>query len=408
MKKLLLSILSLCSIHTFSQWSATSITSTGYDVISAFGNVYSSGCTSNNLDITTNDGATWATSNTGLPAGGLYLGTFYNNNLYACRGTSISVRSSATGAWSAMTNTFTTNNNVKSMTAMTTTVFAGVNNIVAINWRINEYNGSAWVPKGASISGQVSCVRNLNGTLFAGTTGTCVMKSTDAGVTFTNSSSGITTPATFDKYINCLGATSTAIFAGTQGGRIWKSINSGSNWTLAKTIATGSSIDISDIYVMSNNNILVACDSGFIYSSDNGATWAKDNSGLSTTDMNLNHITVSSGTTPYIIASNKSGAIFRRQLSQIFSGINEIAAVSVESKVYPNPSTDHVTIASAELAHEINCEVIVTDVLGRTVSTIEMKNGEAQLNVTKFSKGIYSYTILNNKTAVSKGKLVVN
>lgn len=410
MKKLLLSILSIVTLTAFSQWQTTPITSTGYDVISGFGNVYAAGAVTNACDITTTDGATWSSSNTGY-APGLYFGTFYSNSLYACKGTTISVRTSATGPWSAMTNTFSGNNNVMSMTAMTGTVLAGVNNIVALNWRVSEYNGSAWVAKGASVSGQVACIRNLNGTLFAGTTSTCVMKSNDAGATFTNSSTGISTAATFDRYINCLGATPTAIFAGTQGGRIWKSTNNGTSWTGVYNIGNGSnSIDISDIYVMSNNNILVACDSGFVYSIDNGTTWQKDNSGLSKISgrYTLNHITVSSGTTPYIIASQKNGAVMRRPLSQIFSGINEVAPVAVESKVYPNPSTDHITIASAQLEHETNCEVIVTDILGRNVVAIEMKNGEVQLNVTKFSKGIYSYTILNNKTEVSKGKLVVN
>lgn len=413
MKKLLLSILTIASLTAFSQWQSTSITSTGFDCISAFGNVYASGAITNACDVTTNDGATWTSSNTGYLSGGFGFGTFYNNALYACQNTTILVRTSASGNWSAMTNTFSAAQKVKSMTALTNTVMAAVNNIsTGTSWRMYEYNGSAWVQRSANIAGQAQCIRNLNGTIFAGTTNTYVLKSTDGGVTYTNSSIGITGSASFDKIINCLGATSTAIFAGTQGGKIWKSVNNGANWTGVYTIGNGStSIDISDIYVLPNNNILVACDSGFVYSTDNGTTWQKDNTGLpknASMRYDINRITVSSGTTPYIIASDKNGKIHRRLLSQIFSGVNEINPLVIESKVYPNPANDHATIEASELMPEKNCEVKVVDVLGREVSVIEMKNGKAELNLSSFAKGIYTYSVYNNKAVVSKGQLVVN
>jgi hypothetical protein len=248
-------------------------------------------------------------------------------------------------------------------------------------------------------------IRGISGNLWAGTTATLVMKSTNAGSTFA-ASNGTLAPASL--YAGSLGATSSAIFFGTNGGKIYKSTDGGNTWSGSYNTGAGSSAGMNDIFITPSNAILVACDSGFVYSLD-GITWSKNNLGLAYSSGNLSdqllRVTMSANN---IIVSTKNGKVYYRPAAQVLAGIKEYEAASVESKAYPNPATDLVTISSTELLNEKNCEVIVTDVLGRNISTIEMKNGEAQFNVSKFSKGIYSYTVLNNKTAVSKGKLVVN
>ena len=54
------------------------------------------------------------------------------------------------------------------------------------------------------------------------------------------------------------------------------------------------------------------------------------------------------------------------------------------------------------------CEVKLRDVLGREVGIFEMKEGRVDLNLENFSKGLYTYSVYNNKVPVSKGKLIVN
>lgn len=411
MKKLLLSTLILSSISLFAQWQTTSIYSTGYDLSNAYGKVFASGVYSNDLNVTTDEGITWNSSNTGVPAAGINFGTFNGSQLYACKSNSVFVSSTGNN-WSAMTCTLNSGYNVKSMAMNGSTVIAAVNYIsLPLSCQTYYYNGSSWVPYGTSYSNkQFTCIRNLNGTIFAGSAGNLVLKSTDGGMTFSTSATGMPNANSFDKYIFCLGATSSAIFAGTQNGNIVRSTNNGTSWTTVKSYSTGSSsFDISDIYVSSTNKIMVACDSGFVYSSDNGTTWAKDNNGFAYSGSALydqpSKITTS---TNYIFVATKNGKVYRRLISEIFSGIKENTLVQVASKVYPNPATANVTIEADDLMFESACSVILTDVVGREVASAEMMAGKAKVNIAAFETGLYTYTIYSNKQSVAKGKLLVN
>ncbi len=409
MKKLLLSILSIASLTAFPQWQTTSIFSTGDDCYSAFGKAFISDGGSSSLDVSTDDGATWSPSNIGVPSSGLSFGDINSGTVYAYRNTSI--YSSTTGNnWTAMnTSAINASEVIKDIAVIgTNSVFACTNPISGNGIKIYQLSGTTWNFKAnvPTATAPLSlCMKNMNSELWIGTTSTLSIKSTNGGSTWAACNGTLTSANWWDKYVLCLGATSTTLFMGTYGGRLVKSMDGGGTWSVGINISTGSTISMSDVYVMSATNILVACDSGFYYSNNGGSSFQKDNTGLSAANKYLTKITATSN---YIIASTGNGVIVRRPLNQIFSGIKEFNPLVIESKVYPNPSNDFTTIEASDLMFDKNCEVKITDVLGREILVSEMKNGKTQINLSSFAKGIYTYSVYNNNTVVSKGKLVVN
>lgn len=408
MKKLLLSILTITSFSAFSQWTASTIFFQGENLTYAFGKAIACDEGFNTLQYSTNDGVAWSTTGvTGLPTTGLRFGTLNGSTLFAHYNDKIYQSTNGT-SWSLMTAATATNDIVKSMCVLSGTVFATTSPVSGSSSKIFQLVGSSWNLK-ATHSGTIfTILRGISGSLWAGTTSTLVLKSTNAGTSFAASNGTLSPSAFYDKYARSLGATSSAMFMGNDGGRIFKSTDGGTTWAPSYNSGAGSSSSMSDIFITPTNAVLVACDSGFVYSLD-GVTWSKNNLGFAYSGGVLQDqllaVTMSANN---IIVSTKSGKVYYRPASQVLAGIKEINLISIESKVYPNPANDFTTIEASDLMFEKNCEVRVTDVLGRDISISELKNGKAEMNLSNFSKGIYTYNIYNNKTVVSKGKLVVN
>lgn len=414
MKKLLLSILTITSLTAFSQWQATSIFSSGEDCTTAFGKVLSSDANSSALDASTDDGATWASSNTGVPSSGLSFGDLNGGTLYAFRNTSI-YQSTTGNNWTAMnTSAIGSSEVIKAVTVISTnSVFALTNPISGNGMKIYQLSGSTWNFKAnipTSTANLGVCMEAVNGELWIGTTATLSIKSTNGGSTWAASNGTLTSANWWDKYVLCLGGSGSTVFMGNYGGRVFRSLNGGTTWNqISYNIAGGSTISMSDIHVINGSEILLGCDSGFVYSKDGGATWTEDNVGLSFSGGVLQDpVAKVAASTNYLFLATKNGKIYRRLKSEVFSGVNELSLLNIETKIYPNPSSDFTTIEASDLLFEKNCEVKITDVLGRDISITEMKNGKAEINLNNFSKGIYTYSVYNNKTVVSKGKLVVN
>jgi hypothetical protein len=409
MKKLLLSILIITSLTSYSQWQATSIFFQGENLTYAFGKAIACDDGFNTLQHSSDGGVTWLTSGvSGVPSTGLRFGTLNGSTLYAFYNDKIYQSTNGT-TWSLMTAATATNDVVKSMCVHNGTVFATTSPQSGVSSKIFQLSGSSWTLKATHTGTILTIIRSISGNLWAGTTNTLALKSSNAGTSFAASNGTLSPSAFYDKYARALGATPTAMFMGNDGGRIFKSADGGNTWAQSYNSGASSSSSVSDIFITPTNAILVACDSGFVYSLD-GVTWSKNNLGLGYSmgalQDQLLAVTMSANN---VIVSTKSGKVFYRAASQLgLVGINESILTSIESKVYPNPANDFTTVEANDLMFEKNCEVKITDVLGRDISVTEMKNGKAELNLSNFSKGIYTYSVYNNKTVVSKGKLVVN
>jgi hypothetical protein len=418
MKKLLLSSLSLCCFAVFGQWASTP-NNTSNNVMSAFGKAFASDVSTSGLNVSVDDGATWAPSNTGVPSQGLILGTVSSNNLYAYK--NFSVYSTGTGNnWSLMPTVITSSQTIQSMTPLSplnVTVLAAVSPSTGIGIKIYQTNGVNWTLKSSPTNSCIPTVlRDLGGTLYAGTTNTGVIKSTDGGMTFTGGLTGMPTQ-NIHKYIRSLASSGNTLYCGTGGGRIVRSTDNGANWSTVYNIGDDNGFyGIYDMYVHSSTAVFCATDSGFVYTTNGGNSWQRYNTGLNFGNFeNLMRTVTVSGS--YIICgiNTTAGAgqrVVRLALNTIglspATGVNEMAITKFESTVYPNPTSGNVSIEVDELMFDKDCSVNIYDAMGREVLTSELLNGKAELNLENYSKGLYTFTISNKNGIVSRGKLLVN
>lgn len=412
MKKLLLSTFIFSCGATFAQWAYTGNNSSN-DVTYAFGKTFcSDGLISNTsgLYVSTDNASTWNPSNTGVPATGLVFGANDGTNLYAFR--SNSVYASTTGNnWSAQASTVPSSLTIKSMAVFngTTMAIASPNSPASI--RVLHYTAGSWSIKSSptnSVYG--TCIRNLNGTLFAGTTASSVIKSTDGGVTWTGSSVGTPTQ-NIHKYVQCLANSGNTFYAGTIGGRILKSTDGGATWANSYNIGDDNGFySINDFYIFNGTTVLAATDSGFVYTTNSGSSWTRYNNGLNFGNFEnlMKRITVSGA---YIVAgvnTSASARVVRLPLSAVGltppSGLTE-QVLSTEVNVYPNPSSGVFTLDLNYLSEHV---VKIHDAAGREILSTKVNGGTAQLNLENYSKGLYTYTVYNNNIVVSRGKLIRN
>jgi hypothetical protein len=73
--------------------------------------------------------------------------------------------------------------------------------------------------------------------------------------------------------------------------------------------------------------------------------------------------------------------------------------------LFPNPNSGEFEIQISMPVN--NGEFVVYDVLGKAVFRHIVVQGENKITSKHLSKGIYNYSISDNKTTLGKGKLVV-
>jgi len=92
------------------------------------------------------------------------------------------------------------------------------------------------------------------------------------------------------------------------------------------------------------------------------------------------------------------GSNYKTNFTTSIDYLNELK----EYKIYPNPSTNNITVYSTEIAKSIE----ITDVLGNTVLTLIPQNNAETISVQNFNKGIYFVKTTNSKGIFCKKLLV--
>jgi hypothetical protein len=81
------------------------------------------------------------------------------------------------------------------------------------------------------------------------------------------------------------------------------------------------------------------------------------------------------------------------------------SAIANSVLAYPNPSSTMVTF---KMSAGENQYITITDITGRTLSTLPVYNNQIQLNVSAYSSGIYLYNILDKSgNVLNRGKFSV-
>jgi len=76
---------------------------------------------------------------------------------------------------------------------------------------------------------------------------------------------------------------------------------------------------------------------------------------------------------------------------------------SIEYSAYPNPANDILNISISEN----NTSIALFDIVGKTVSEMELVNGNNTLNIENLNPGVYIYSIKRNGNVIETKKLVV-
>jgi photosystem II stability/assembly factor-like uncharacterized protein len=118
-------------------------------------------------------------------------------------------------------------------------------------------------------------------TLYAGTYGGGVFKSTDSGGTWNAANTGLTNAYVFALVINPV--SSATLYAGTHGGGVFKSTDSGATWAAINTGLTTPHVTALAIDPSAPATLYAGTfDRGVFKSTDSGGRWAAFNNGLAT------------------------------------------------------------------------------------------------------------------------------
>ncbi len=192
----------------------------------------------------------------------------------------------------------------------------------------------------------------------------------------------------------CIVKSGSNVFVGTELG-VFLTTDNGATFSAVNSSMPGNNV----VYALAvdGSNIFAGSDSGVYVTSNNGLLWTAVNTGL--TDRAV-HSLATDGTNLY--AGTATQGVWKRALSQMVSGINEISSKD-EINVYPNPSNGIFTIESrAEIS-----SIEITNILGEKISTCSLNSKKTEIDLSNQPKGIYFYKIITGEENITTGKLIV-
>jgi hypothetical protein len=283
---LLVDILLVCLLFTTSltaQWVPTNgpyggrVSAVGVASDSSGGKVFLAGGDASPLAVygygiyrSTDEGLTWARSDSGSPSSTVYA--FFAAGGYIFAGTSKGAyRSSDYGRKWELVNTGLKSLDVRSFAVRDTLLFAGTYGggvSRSTDW------GETWVNTGLNVHGYTLAVSGRN--LFVGIAAGGVYRSTDDGASWTAFNTGLG-----GAYVWQLAVMDTFLFAGTQGSGMFRSSVNTAAWQSINSGLPPISLDIS-VLTLTGTEIFVSLfdRSGLYGSTDNGTSWTSMTAGL--------------------------------------------------------------------------------------------------------------------------------
>lgn len=349
-------IIALFFTPLFSQWEQSSGTE-GLDmqaVISMGETSFAGGQTGTYKS--TNDAESFYSSNTGNDDNGPTRGFTYDNQyIYTCTSQGV-FRSSDNGESWIPKNTGL--NNLLSHGIINTgslLVHVGPGGV-----SISNNQGENWVPAGLTGT-DVRCVTHIQDTLFVGTNGQGLYKSTDWGSSWTAINNGSSS-----SNFRAIESKGNTLFAGGQNGTgVFRSTNFGHSWELLSNGIASSSFR----GFAHNNDLIVAgsTGAGVFYSIDNGDSWTEINSGL--TDFTIFDLSLSNN---HIVAATHNQGVFRFNLSNISLSVMDSHPVTRSFELhqnYPNPFNP-VTTIKFDIPKRVPVQIKIYDMVGHEIKTL--------------------------------------
>ncbi|HRG01797.1 MAG TPA: YCF48-related protein [Bacteroidia bacterium] len=342
---------------------------------------------------TTNGGSTWSSINnlfTGSPINFTELDVI-GNSVWACTDNALVLYSTDAGnTWSVSTTpTVTMGTSLKEINFSrqnTNNGWAvGGSSTAGIVFKTTD-GGANWtsVNNVPSLSNMPSGVQIISSTIFITDAG-MFKKSVDGGLNWTtlNVATNIMKPiALTTSDIWCIQGLNNSQFAykSTNGGSVFNSFSS--TLPMSGYLINIDAIDLNNVMLVSYTG------SGYeVFETNNGGVlWSATN--LGTITGYVNDISFPDFNNAWVVGNN--GNIYK------YGSATNIKTEKNETNfsIYPNPSKDIITISSnAQIG-----EVIISDILGNTVCTVNVKNNEQTIDLSLLYSGIYFITVSNTTT----------
>jgi hypothetical protein len=367
------------------------------------------------VSLSTNNGISWTEVNTGLIDTALAYSQRINalamigSNLFAGSSTFIGsggvFLSTNNGASWSTVNTGLTKLDIRSFAVNGSNLFAGTDGGVFLSTN----NGTSWTAVNTGLTNTyITSFAVKDSNLFAGTNGGGVFLSTNNGTSWSAVNNGLTNLS-----ISALAVNGSHLFAGTWDDGVFLSTNNGTNWTNVK-------IGLDFIFVTSfavhGSNLFAGTVYGGVFlSTDNGTSWAAVNIGL--TQLSVNALIVSGSN---LFAGTYWGSgVWRRPLSEMVTGVeynfSQAPVGFTLEQNYPNPFNP-TTIIKYQLPQSAEVLLKIYDILGKSVRTLvdekqisgnyyiiwDGKGDNGQL----VNSGIYMYKI-HTQNFVKEKKMVL-
>jgi hypothetical protein len=282
------------SLDTAKTWTAAGLANTTINCLTLIGNYIFAG-TDTSLYSSLDNGATWVEKKAGLPAkaGGVVALSGANGRLFAGlrNGLGMFTSNDYGTTWNDI-NAGIPNQYINAVAIKGTTIFAGAAGYHSLF--ISADNGNTWAsPVNDTLSSaSVLSFAISDSTIFAGTGGVGIFKSTNNGVSWHASNSGL------GSSIYSLTASNHIIYAGTYG-YIYRSVNDGASWNIINPGMTTTSPQVQSIVVNGSMIYAGTAGEGVFRSNNSGGSWTAVNTGLSdlnVTSLNVHGDTVLAGT----------------------------------------------------------------------------------------------------------------
>jgi len=336
---------------------------------------------------TTNGGSTWSNVNnlfTGSPINFTELDVI-GNNVWACTDNALILYSINAGTTWSVCSTPT----VAFGTGLSNIDFVDQNNGWAVGggatagivFKTTD-GGANWtsVTNVLNLTNSPRGVAVANSSTIFITDGGMIKKTIDGGANWTtlNVTTNIMKPVALNTNdVWCIQGSNNSQFAfkSTNGGSVFNSFSSA-------LPMSGYLVNIDAVDV---NNVMLASYTGSgydIYLTSNGGTnWTSTNLGSIT--GYINDISFPAINNAWVVGNN--GNIYKYgSTTNIKSEKNK-----TNFSIYPNPSMDILTINSNTQIGEI----IISDILGNTVYTVNVKNNEQTVDVRTLTSGVYFITV---------------
>ena len=196
------------------------------------------------------------------------------------------------------------------------------------------------------------------------------------------------------KSVLALASIGSTVFAGTLGGGMFRSTDAGATWTADDSGLTVLNINA---LVAVGTNVFAGTDIGVVRSTDTGKSWARVDSLLPATPV---YAFGATGTN--LFAGTNGYGIWRRPLSQVV--ITDLAAATggfpgtfrLEQN-YPNPFNPSTTIRYS-IPRRSHVSLAVFSILGQQVATlVSAQQGpgyhETRFDASGLSSGVYFYRL---------------